>query len=264
MIIDGHLIVATPEDELDSYGRFLRAHGQGAGWATPEALMENLDADGVDYGILLQGPNKRRAFFIQQYPDRLGAFAAVSLRALASSPQATLRETRSFLRDGFQGLGQITPYREGFDLDDPALRPLFELAVECNVPLHIECTCTVGNGVPGRVSTPIYDFEEVARQFPTLKLILSSWGGGLCLFEMMPELPRLLTHVYYDTTSPVDNFEVSTMLQTVPKIIRTRKILYGSGSPLKPRDLAAYRSAPVPQEVLFGVLGNNMKLLLGR
>lgn len=264
MIIDGHLIAATPDEELDAYGRFLKAHGRDAGYAEAADLIASMDKDGVDFGVLLEGPNWRRAAFIAEYPKRLGAFAGVSLRALAESPEKTLAEARSHLNAGFLGLGQIGAYREGFDLDHPALRPLYELAVECGKPIHFECTCPVGCGVPGRVSTPLYDFEQLAYQYPQLKMILSSWGGGLCLFEMMPELPRPLTNVYYDTASPVDDFDVDKMMQTVPKIVRTRKILYGSASPLLPRNLRCYQSAHAPKEVIFGVLGNNMRLLLGK
>ena len=46
-------------------------------------------------------------------------------------------------------------------------------------------------------------------------------------------------------------------------MVRSRKILFGSASPLLKRDLSAFRKAAVAQEVLFGVLGNNMRLLLG-
>ena len=63
-------------------------------------------------------------------------------------------------------------------LDHPALVPLFELACELDVPVHIECTCTGGLPRPGRVSTPIYDFEEVAKRYPRLKLILGAGAAS--------------------------------------------------------------------------------------
>jgi predicted TIM-barrel fold metal-dependent hydrolase len=263
MIIDGHLLIATPPDELDAYGRFLAAHGRNKGWDAPEPLLDSLAKDGVDYGLILEGPNRLREKFVARDSAHLGAFAAVSLRDLASSPAKTIADARARIRDGFLGFGQITPYREGMSLDDPPLLALFTLASELGVPVHIECTCSVGAPTPGRVNTPLYDYETVARRFPSLSIILGSWGGTICLYEMTPELPRIFLNVYYDTYSPVDAFDVGIMLATTHKIIRSRKILFGSGSPMAPRRLSDYKSADVPAEVLFGVLGNNYRLLLG-
>lgn len=263
MIIDGHLIIRTPANELDAYGRYLAAHGRGAGWESPTALVENLDADGVDFGLLLEGPNRLRESFVARAPARLGAFAFVSIRDLIAAPDRTLADARARIAAGFRGFGQLTPYREGVGVDHPALVPLLELACELKVPVHFECTCTGGLPAPGRVSTPIYDFEALALRYPQLSIILGSWGGTMCLQEMMPELPPAMLNVYYDTASPVDAFDVGIMLRTVTKVVRSRKVLFGSASPLLPRDLAAYRNAGVAREVLFGVLGNNLKLLLG-
>lgn len=263
MIIDGHILIETPPGELDAYGRFLAAHGRNKGWAAPEPLLDSLAADGVDYGLILEGPNHLREKFVARDPAKLGAFAAVSLRELAASPKKTLADARARINDGYLGFGQLTPYREGMNVDDPPLTGLFELAVELGVPVHFECTCSFGDAVPGRVNTPIYDFEAVARQFPSLSLILGSWGGTMCLHEMMPELPKVLLNVYYETYSPVDDFDIGLMLATTHKIIRSRKILYGSGSPMAPRRLDEYRKADIPKEALFGVLGNNYRLLLG-
>jgi predicted TIM-barrel fold metal-dependent hydrolase len=263
MIVDGHIHLATPDDELDAFGRFLKAHGQLQGWESGEALVADMDKDGVDLGILLHGSNTRRLQLVRQFPDRLVAFAGVSIRELRADPGRTLAQAREYVENGCLGFGESTPYREGSSLDDPAFRALVELAVELDVPIHIECSAIVGEYRPGRVSTPLYDYERLAVLYPNLKLILSGWGGGLCLYEMMPELPSILANVYYDTTSPVDQYDVNLMMRTVPKVASARKILYGSGSPLCPRNLEEYRQSDAPREVITGVLGDNISLLLG-
>jgi predicted TIM-barrel fold metal-dependent hydrolase len=263
MIIDGHINLATPDDELDTFGQFLKASGQQPGWESGASLLADMDRDGVELGILLHGDNARRLELVRQHPDRLLAFAGVSMRRLRADQKGALAQARAHIEQGAVGLGEITPYRDGLSLDDPALGALVELAVTLDVPLHVECTATVGEYHPGRVSTPLYDFERLAVRYPTLKLVLSSWGGGLCLYEMMPELPAILTNVYYDTASAVDAFDVGLMLRTVPRVTATRKILYGSGSPLYPRNLEEFRRADAPREVIDGVLGHHMALLLG-
>lgn len=263
MILDGHIGFALPEEALDSFGRYLKAQGRLGGYESLSTLLTSLDADGVTFGLLLHGHNEHRLRAVRQHPDRLGTFAGVSLRALQADRAKALVEARRHIEAGCLGFGEITPYREGVSLDDPAFLALAELALELAVPLHLECTANVGEHRPGRVATPLYDFERLATRYPELKLILSSWGGGLCLFEMMPELPATLANVYYDTASPVDDFDVSVMMRTVPKVAAAHKILYGSAAPLKARRMEAYRQADVPPEVVHGVLGNNLALLLG-
>jgi predicted TIM-barrel fold metal-dependent hydrolase len=262
MIVDGHICVASPDDQLDPFARFLKAHDRLCGWESSADLIGDMDRDGVDLGVLLEGPNECRLDFVSQFPDRLVAFAGVSLRAMHTRPEATLTQARHDIASGCLGFGQITPYREGMSVDHPAFLALAKLALELDVPIHIEATATVGEYHPGRVSTPLYDFEWLATRYPKLKLILSSWGGGLCLLEMMPELPAVMSNVYYDTTSPVDAYDVNIMLRTVPKVAFARKILYGSGSPLLSRHLDDYWRADAPREVIQAVLGGNMALLL--
>jgi predicted TIM-barrel fold metal-dependent hydrolase len=262
MLIDGHIHLATPEEELDSFSQFLQSHGRLKGWTSLEELVASLDKDGVDLGILLHGSNRLRKEGLTRFPNRLTAFFGVSLRALQAKPGQILSDIRNAILEGFVGIGGITPYREGFSLDDPVFGALAELAIELDVPVHIETTATVGDYVPGRVSTPLYDFERLALTYPTLKLILSDWGGGLALFEMMPELVLPLRNVYYDTASIVDEYDVGIMLSTVPKVVRAYKILYGSGSPYTDRNLDQYRGAPAPKETIARVLGLNYRTLL--
>lgn len=262
MIIDGHIHLVTPDEELDSFGRFLKSHGRLKGWSSLDDLVTGMDKDGVDLGIILYGPNGARKEALTRFPDRFKSFFGVSLRALKAAPDQTRSDIVNSIKEGFVGIGEVTPYREGFGLDDPALDQLAKLAVELDVPLHVETTATVGDYIPGRTTTPLYDIERFAMDYPKLKLILSDWGAGLCLFEMMPEVARTLRNVYYDTTSIVDEYEVDIMLDTVSKVVRANKILYGSGSPYNERRLDRFKQAPAPKETVARVLGLNYQTLL--
>lgn len=262
MIIDFHLSLQTPPVRRTPYERFLADHGVADGYATAGEAVAALDRDGIDLGVLLHGPLEDRLAAVAAHPGRLLAFAPVSLRALQRDPAATIAAAAKALDHGCAGLGSITPYREAIDLDDASVDVLCALAAERGVPVHFECSIPSVTPAPGRVSTPIYDFEALARRHPQASFILGSWGGLLCLHEMMPELPRALNNIHYDTATPVDDADVDALLATVPKIVRQTRVLYGSASPRKPRDLSPYRSAAVPREVGEGILGRNARFLL--
>ena len=130
------------------------------------------------------------------------------------------------------GFGQIELHRYGFNVDDPDFLSLVDLSIYLNIPLHLESSITIGNYEPGKISTPLYHFGGLlAQKFPDLKLILS-WGGGLCLFEMMPELPGTLRNTYYDSTCLTEGFDNQTMLRTATKVTSQHKMIFGSGAPL--------------------------------
>lgn len=262
MIIDLHLALATPVAARTPYEHYLAAHGRLAGCESGAEAVRALDADGVDFGVILHGPPAGRLAAVEAFPRRLGAFVPVSLRAVESDPAGALAAVRRAVAAGCLGIGSLTPYREGLSLDAPGVAAVCDLAAELRVPVHFECSAPGIDAAVGRVSTPIYDFEALARRHPRTAFILASWGGLLCLHEMMPELPRGLNNVHYDTASPVDAFDVPALLATVPKVVRQTRLLYGSAAPLKPRNLTPYRSAGVPREVREGVLGRNARQLL--
>jgi predicted TIM-barrel fold metal-dependent hydrolase len=262
MVIDGHIHLVTPDEELDPFGRFLQSRGRLKGWSSVDDLVASMDKDGIDLGIIVYGSNKGREEARARFPDRIKSFFGVSLRAIKAAPEQTLSEVVNAIKGGYVGIGEVTPYREGFGLDDPVIELLAGLAINLDVPLHVEATATVGDYIPGRTTTPLYDIERFAMDHPKLKLILSDWGAGLCLFEMMPEVAQTLRNVYYDTASIVDEYEIDIMLSTVPKVVRAHKILYGSGSPYNERYLGKYKEAPAPKETVARILGSNYKTLL--
>jgi len=263
MIIDGHIYLWTPEEDLDAYGKYLRSHGKLKGWDSSDELLRDMDKDGIDFGVILHGSNTKRQEAIKKHPDRLAAFAGVRIREIAHDREGALSNVRKQIEGGCVGIGDVSLYAEVSNIFDQAFLDLVELAAELNVPLHLECTATVGEFRPGKNCTPLYDYEELVLQYPALKLILSSWGGGLCLYEMMPELPVLYMNVYYDTAGVSEEFDPMTMMRTVPKVASARKILYGSGTPNRERRLDEFRNSDAPQEVIDAVLGNNLMLLLG-
>lgn len=263
LVIDDHLRLLVPENEMEPYDRFLEHHGLCKGYQSGEQLIAAMNKDGVNVGVLLHGNNEHRLAMVDQYPKRLVAFAGVQMRALNDDPEATLGNIRRLIARGCRGIGELRLFSEGYGVDNPSLHALIGVAIELDVPIHFECTSTVGEYYPGRIGTMLYDFERLANLYPKLKMILSSWGGGLCLFEMMPELPEKLKNVYYSTGSPVDDFNVGVMLRTVPRVCYPRKILYGSAAPIRSRQIDVYTGSAAPREVIQAILGLNIALLLG-
>jgi uncharacterized protein len=115
---------------------------------------------------------------------------------------------------------------------------------------------------------------RLAEEFPTTKLILAHWGGGLPFYELNPRLRRVLQNVSYDCSASPLLYEQRIFRQVVD-LAGADRVLYGSDYPL----LLYPREQPLPEfkqllnEVVTAgltveeqekVLGRNLLRLVGR
>ena len=119
MIVDGHIYLNTPVEELDAYRKYLKAHGRQKGWDSVDDLLRDMDKDGVDFGVILHGSNTRRIDAINNHPDRLAAFAGVRIREMAQDRDGTLSRLRKQIEDGCVGIG--LRHRCGYSTDELAI-----------------------------------------------------------------------------------------------------------------------------------------------
>lgn len=263
MIIDSHIVVEKNKEHLTTYDQFLFSSGFNKGYRSSKQILSDMDKDGVDVSIIMQGSNEKRLEYVKMHPDRLAAFADVSILELKNNISQTLNKAKQYIDEGFLGFGQIQLYRYGLNIDEESFIKLVELSVNLDVPIYLECSIDFGDYEAFKINSPLYDLEALAVQFPALKLILSSWGNGLCLFEMMPELPKLLKNTYYESTCFLEGFDIQTMLTTASKVASPHRLIYGSGVPQNYRRIQEIKSTVIPKEVIDGFLGRNLSLLLG-
>jgi len=292
MRIDAHVHYTPPSmqenlsefAEREPYWGLLIAADSGTntlqGWATPERMIEDMDTAGVDRVVLMAEyrlrhdscieRNNQALDIIHRYPDRVTAFACIQPQA----GQTALDELQRCLDGGMMGVGELNPYGQGHTLTDPDFLRMVEMCIERNVPLNLHVSEEVGHTYPGKSTTPLRHYYELAQRYPELKLILAHWGGGLFLYEIMPEVRRDLQNVWYDTAASPLLYPTEKIFDVALRCVDHRKILFGSDYPLLiyPRRqsepdmrpfLEEISSLGLPSAVLEDVMGNNAARLLG-
>jgi predicted TIM-barrel fold metal-dependent hydrolase len=183
---------------------------------TPEQLLESLDLVGGRAAVFTMhepagyGPaNDRVIAEAEASGGRLVPFCRVDPRADPG------REAERALGRGARGI-KLHPRSDDFQLADPRLEAVFEIAAERRVPIIVHA----GRGIPalGR------DALELTARYPSAPLILAH--AGVCdlawIWRQAAEHPNL----YFDTAwwTPVD---LITLLAYVPP----GQILFGSDAP---------------------------------
>lgn len=292
MIIDAHVHLMTPMTaaELDDFCRaepywgLLLKPPPGTrsiqGWVTPERMLADMDATGVDR-VIIQGQYRRThegcvahndqvIEVVRRWPERVSGFAVV--QPLAGS--IAIDELDRCLDAGLCGVGELNPYAQGHSLHHPDFRRLVEACIVRHVPLNLHVSEEVGHYYPGKSATPLRDYYWLAGQYPELRLILAHWGGGLFFYELMPSARRVLANVCYDTAASPLLYPTADIFAVALRCLDSEKILFGSDYPLRlyPRrqdepDFASFleqvAATDMPPEARRALLGDNAARLLG-
>jgi hypothetical protein len=174
------------------------------GWATPERMIEDMDRAGFDRVVLLGesqqnhdnciARNDQGLDIVRRWPDQVMAFAVIQPKA----GQKALDELERCLDGGMVGVGELGAYSQGYALDDSEFLQLVEACINHDVPLNLHVSEEIGHYYLGKSTTPLRHYHRLAQRYPELRLILSHWGGGLFLYEIMPEVRHDLRNVWYD------------------------------------------------------------------
>lgn len=251
MIIDAHVHYTPPalRDNLDAFfaeepfWSLLFAPGPDGrslqGWATPERMIEDMDAAGVDKVVLMgeyrrsheacAARNDQAIEIARRWPDRVIPFAVLQPKA----GRVSLDELARCVDAGMQGVGELGPYGQGHRLDDPDFLRLVEACIRHDIPLNLHTNEEVGHYYPGKATTPLVHYYELAVRYPELKLILAHWGGGLLFYELMPVVRRALLNVWYDTAASPLIFPTSRIFNAALACVGAQKLLFASDYPLR-------------------------------
>jgi predicted TIM-barrel fold metal-dependent hydrolase len=208
------------------------------GWATPERMIEDMDRAGIDRVVLLGesqqdhdncvARNNRGLDILRRWPERVLAFAIVQPRA----GQKALNELKRCLDGGMLGVGELGAYSQGFALDHPDFLRLAEACIKHDVPLNLHVSEEIGHFYLGKSTTPLRHYHRLAQRCPELKLILSHWGGGLFLYEIMPEVRQDLKNVWYDMAASPLLFPTEDIFKVALQCVDHKKLLFGTDYPL--------------------------------
>ncbi len=277
MIIDAHTHIFPDEVRKDREAFCKREPGFAAIYKEPKAriasaeeLIASMDAAGVEKSVIcgFSWSDPRLCALHNQYLLESAAKHShrfiVFLSLPLTNPDWSARELEPGLKGGAKGVGEIGFYRHAMTARDvDAMKPVLALLEEKGIPLLLHTNETLGHPYPGKGMTRLQRFYEIILAFPRLCILLAHWGGGLPFYELMPEVARAMTHVYYDTAA--SPFLYSKKIYTVvSQLVGPEKILFGSDFPLisPQRYLRELEGSGLTAEDQKKILGLNIARIL--
>lgn len=278
MIIDCHTHIFPLEVRKGREGFCKRDEGfssiyknSKARLAGVEDLIASMDESEVDRSIICGFPwsqpdlcsfhNQYLMESASLYPNRLIVFVSL----LFSNPDWSMKELDRGMKGGAKGVGEIAFYgHEMTSQDIASMRPILTLMEGQGIPLLIHTNETLGHPYPGKGETPLERFYELILSFPDLPILLAHWGGGLPFYELMPEVAKVMTNVYYDTAASPFLYS-KKIYAIVSEIVGAEKILFGTDFPLlsPQRYFQELEGSGLSPEDRAKILGLNLSRLLG-
>jgi predicted TIM-barrel fold metal-dependent hydrolase len=236
---------------------------------TVQDIVRDMDEAGVEkacivamdlsthYGVELV-TNQDVARISSAYPDRFIPFASVDP---SMGHLATEKLVHAVKALGCRGLKLVPPVQH-FDFSDPKHFPLWETALELNIPVWTHTSHQISHpGSDARLGHPML-IEPVALHYPDLRIIL-----GHCGFPWPWEVWSLVlrhTNVYVDISAYCklyNHFPWDAYL----KYGLENKILFATDYPMAgfKEGLSALKAVNLPADVEKKIQGENAAKLLG-
>lgn len=277
MILDCHTHIFPPEMIRDRGALCRKDKGFAAIYQNAKArmvgvedLISSMDDSGIDRSVicgfswgrsdLCSHHNQYLFESASRYPKRLIVFVSFS----STDPEKSLFELEKGIKAGAKGVGEIAFYhREMGPREMESIRPALKVMGAKNIPLLLHTNETIGHSYPGKGETPLCRFYELILACPHLRIILAHWGGGLPFYELMPEIKKTMTRVYYDTAA--SPFLYSPKIYSIAsEIVGSDRVFFGSDYPLisPKRYFRELGESTLSEDDRKRILGLNLKKLL--
>lgn len=158
---------------------------------------------------------------VQAHSDRLAGLACVP----PGAPGAAA-ELERCLDAGLCGCGEAAP-----ETHDAGLVALAGLLGERGAPLLVHGSEPVGHQYPGKGRFTPALCLTLAEACPETTIVFAHLGGGLFLYELMPEVRRALANVFYDTAAVPYLYE-ERVYTIAAACAGAEKLLFGTDFPL--------------------------------
>jgi uncharacterized protein len=208
------------------------------GWADADAIVRQMDMDGIEFALLVGWYWQTAAATEQQnaclhdavarHPGRFAAFASVAPQC----GETALAALDAALAAGFAGIGECLPQVQGFGWDDPVWLAMLHTTNQRRGRVLMHVTEPVGHLYPGKVATPLQDFVTAAGCYPDIRWVLAHWGGGLPFYHLNPAVATACANVWYDTAaSPL--LYSPAIWRVALSLVPPGRIMFGSDYPLR-------------------------------
>jgi len=278
MIVDAHTHIFPPDviERRELYAKRdssfkLIYENPNSRMVTYYQLIAEMDESGVEKAIVCGFPwrshdlcryhNNYMIEAVKAFKDRIIGLATVNPLAGKSCDM----ELERCFSESLSGVGEISADAQGFRLDDERTAGrIANMVQEAGLFLLLHVNEDVGHLYPGKTPTnpaAAYGFLE---KFPETKVILAHWGGGLIFYELMPEVAKVTSNVYYDTAASPFLYR-PLIYRTAIDIAGPGRILFGTDFPLLKirRHLDEIERSNLTAEEKRAILGLNAKALLG-
>ena len=167
---------------------------------------------------------------VRDRPDRFAGMACV-----APDAPGALAELERCLDAGLRGCGELAPHGGGSGEAAVAGGRGLDVVAAClrerDLPLLVHASEPVGHAYPGKGHFTPGACYALAQRNPGLRIVFAHMGGGLFVYETMPEVRRTLAHACYDTAAAPYLYgpEVYDVALSAAGV---EKFLFGSDFPL--------------------------------
>lgn len=234
-------------------------------------LIANMDEEGIHKSVIFGFPWRKADNFrrhndyiiesVQREPERLIGFCCFD----PLSREAPIEAERC-LKQGLLGVGEIAIYESGFSQEIIAtLKDLMEICSKYDVPILIHTNEPIGHHYPGKQPLFLGQIYDLIKAFPSNRIVLAHWGGGLFFYALMKkEVRTLLKNVWFDTAASPFLYS-SDIYRVSDTIVGAEKIIFGSDFPLiKPsRYFDELETAGLSSHSIAKIKGINAAILLG-
>ena len=273
-VLDGHTHIFPPElirqrEKIAGHDKgFAAIYGDSRSrMADGDGLVAYMDREGIDRAVTGCFPF-RDAARIRLANDYVLDMARKDTRIIPfilvdrDDEDKALAEARRCFEQGARGVGEIAWYDRPFGARErKSIDALARYMEQTGMVLLMHLNEPVGHRYPGKTEA---DFGEVAafvEAHPALKIILAHLGGGICFYELMPEVRKAFSLVYYDlAASP---FLYSDDLYRFAAAFLPDKVLFGSDYPLLTLSRYKPRIDGLGDEVKEKFLWGNGRRLFG-
>lgn len=278
MVIDAHCHIVPPSfrerrSDLAAVDATVSAlfSTSGSRLATAEELITAMDADGVERAIVMgvgwtdqRVAREANDYIIEatvDYPERLTGFCSVN----PGWGEGALKEIERCAAAGLKGIGELHPDSQEIDIaNKKSMAPVLDLARSLELPVLVHSSEPVGHQYPGKGRTTPEKLYQLITNYPDNTIICAHWGGGLPFYALMPEVPKSLENVYFDSAASPFLYSPEVFVKVV-ELIGVEKVLFASDFPLmKPnRALKQLYDLNMAQADKQRILGENIARLLG-
>lgn len=277
-VIDFHVHVYPPEiinnsEIISKHEQYfnLLTHNKVHKWATIEDIIARMEREKIERSVifgfafrdikLCKICNDYVIEGMKKYPDKLTGLCVVP-----PLDEGAEREIFRCADSGVSGVGELFPEGQRIDIADKTQTKHFAgILKEAGLFVLWHAAEPVGHNYVGKGNVGPKEAASFCCNNPEITTIFAHLGGGLWLYELMPEMKKILANAYYDLAA-LPLLYSGKILETIQSAGVIDKFLFGTDFPIldSSRYEKIFKSSSLNRETLERIKYSNGKNLLSR